>query len=116
MPTASCTDRGPCRLSGRGWCIPFRDPEELVDLDVFEDVHPAADPPDLDPVDAVAPAQSEVKSASPMALVATTAVDFVDLGQIAGNHFDIGADAVSIAAEAARSYLNGLVLCFCSVT
>ena len=64
---------------GRDRGAPLEDAHDSIHGDVLEHVDPAADPADLDAVDAVVLAQAEVQPRAEVALVAAAAVDLVDL-------------------------------------
>ena len=76
----SCTLSSPrTSISSRRAYTSFGDCQEFIDCNILQNVDTATDPADLDAVNAVMPAQAEMQSTAVMALIPTTAVDFVDL-------------------------------------
>ena len=84
----------------------FGEGYDLICGDVFEGVGWAADPADFDLVDGFVVCESEVEAHSVMALVASAAVDFVDLGEVACGDFYSGSDAVAVGLCAAKMDLE----------
>ena len=84
----------------------FLQVDPLVDLDALEDIDAATDPAHFNLINVLVLAQSEVKACAVVALITTTAVDFVDLHQLARDHFDPRSDAVPIGPPAQELELD----------
>jgi hypothetical protein len=97
------------RLSGGAFCAVFDNGERAIDGDVLQNIHAAADPADLDAVNPVMLAQSEVEARAVVALVASAGVDLGDLGQLAGHDFHVGSHAVAIGLHSAEPDLEPMV-------
>ena len=84
----------------------FDDLQDLVRVNVLQNIHVvlqnihvATDPVDLDSVDVVSFGKTEVQPHPVVSLVPASAVDFVDLCQVAGHDLHTGAYSVAIGSR-----------------
>ena len=93
----------------------FRDRDPLIGRDLFEDLRPAAEPADFDPVDVIARSQAKMKLGPVVALVTSSSMHLGHLHQIAGSHRDVRADAVPIRNGPSQANLEPVVLAACII-
>src|ERR1051326_644943 len=97
-------------LSRRGpEAAAFHDGDQAVHANVANDIDATANPVHPDLLDCAALAQTKMEPFPKITLVTASAVDLVDLGQVASDDRHSGADAVAVGFCAAELNLNPVI-------
>jgi hypothetical protein len=81
----------------------------LIGIDSFQYIHTTADPMHFDTIDCSMLPQSKMQARAIVALVATTAVDFIHLVQIACDDPHVSANAVTVGLAARQLDFNPML-------
>ena len=87
----------------------FDDCQELVHADVLHHIQAAADPADLDAVDAVPFSQPKMKSHPMVALIPPATVHFIELYEITSHDRDVSPNAIPVRPCAEKSDLQPMI-------